>query len=323
MDCEDHFADALTRHPSILEFGVHRVNIGEGGVKSLCDMLKNNTVLKKLSLFRCNIGSAGVSALAVALKQDTCLKELHTTDMDWDTGTPTEDISEMLKHNKSLTSLKVGTLMLNRTVSVTTCIWEALLLNSTLEEFSWDIGFLNREEMHAMSNAISESGTLKMVEVNIGSRSTWGEGEDPYVRLGLAVRNCKSLEILRLSDPTIEYVPAGFVLMDMSPLMDGLADNTSIKLFSMLGHGKLHAETASSLANMIKKNCTLTSIDIDMMVNRLDPCLIKAALEINETLCSLSIKDVDSDLEGSITKAMKRNMKLVGPGRRLKAVRST
>jgi Ran GTPase-activating protein (RanGAP) involved in mRNA processing and transport len=117
----------------------------------------NNTVLECLNVSGTGLGSAGLAEIAAGLYRNTTLKRLDLSDNDLGDLTSAKSIKDLLRRNKSLTTLYIKNIFFGRTVGTVECITQGLRGSRCLETIDLSNCMLGDRGISALANGLGTS----------------------------------------------------------------------------------------------------------------------------------------------------------------------
>lgn len=132
-------AEALTSNHTIKVLSLKMNSIDLAGAQALANLLRVNTALTDLDLFQCGIAVQGLRLITESLKNNHTLKLINLGRNPPRTPERTAALSEMLKTNTTLTTLKLAGWAFE--LQEVQEILEALRLNTTLTNIDMRFAF--------------------------------------------------------------------------------------------------------------------------------------------------------------------------------------
>ncbi|XP_078515296.1 NACHT, LRR and PYD domains-containing protein 12-like [Lissotriton helveticus] len=279
--CCGDLASVLETNTSLTELDLSFNDLGDDGVKKLCEGLKHpNCKLQTLRLWRCSLTGSCCEALASVLETNSSLTELNLGDNIELQDTGVKKLCEGLKHP----NCKLQTLRLHSCSLTGSCCGDlasALETNTSLTELN--LGF----------NELGDAGVKKLCE-------------------GLKHPNCK-LQTLRLYGCSLKASCC-------EDLASALETNTSLTELDLSGNRELGDAGVKKLCEGLKHpNCKLQTLRLDRC-SLTDSCCgdLASVLETNSSLTEL---DLSSNEELRYTGVKKMCEGLKHPGCKLQTLR--
>jgi Ran GTPase-activating protein (RanGAP) involved in mRNA processing and transport len=281
---------------TILKMAITGVSLSHDNIQHLKAMLHRNTVLQYLDLTDDALGSAGFATIASALYRNTFIQRLDVSDNGLDDLAAANTLRELLRWNKTITTLNIGSNTFGSNVAAVSCIAHGFSDNTTLQDLNLSSCELDDEgisilaeslgqqkrgllNLNLSANQITCSGLRALVEnataalstvtrLNLGETSVRDEGAS-FLAETLRLQTLPSLTRLHLDDCDIS--DDGLVA-----LMSSLEENETLEFldlqrntFSVQGYMAL----ASSLPNIKGLR------EIDFLWTTSDPTVMSAMLE--------------------------------------------
>jgi Ran GTPase-activating protein (RanGAP) involved in mRNA processing and transport len=248
---------ALTRRPTLTKLILNGARIGRDEARQLGIVLCNISSLQSLVLANGTLGSTEFAELAPALYHNTSIKVLDMSNNNLDDIESARLLRDILRHNKSITTLDLSVPSFGRIVGAADCIAEGLSSNSTLLKVNFS---------HC---AFGNDGVSTLAQ-NLGSRNT-------------------TLQKLKLDDNSVTSTGVGVLLETMEQSSHNITD---LDLRSNSIGKKGASLIATALANNVLPNLTCLSLYGCCIGNDGFIALV-SALEQNTSLLQLDLRSND------------------------------
>jgi Ran GTPase-activating protein (RanGAP) involved in mRNA processing and transport len=244
----------LARNTTVTNLAIRNSVLSREDVQQLTAALRQNTALQYLDLTSSHLGSAGLAEIAPALYRNTSIKTLDLTTNGLDDIESANILRELLRRNKTITSIYLSDNTFGLNAAATRSILEGVRSNTALQQLGLLRCGLDDQNVSTLANA-------------------------------LAIRKAALLELdLRVNDITSVGVRA---------LVDNVeAVNTLIKL--CLASNPIGSEGATILADALGRNVMPSLKRLNLCACRIedDGCVaLVSALEQNTSLQILDFED--------------------------------
>jgi Ran GTPase-activating protein (RanGAP) involved in mRNA processing and transport len=224
----------------------------------LKNILCNNKVLQHLNIRGTGLGSAGLAEIAAGLYRNTTLKHLNLSNNILGDLTSAKTLKDLLRRNKSLTTLHIKNIFFGRTVGAVECIAQGLSGSKSLQTIDLSNCMLGDRGISALANGlVSRNKTLKSLLLCNNQITSTGLG----VLLDLAAEKLSIVSLLLGQNPLGR---AGAVL-----LANALGRNTVPHLKKLfIEDCRVDDEGLQEIASALERNKTLEWIALEDNVFR-------------------------------------------------------
>jgi Ran GTPase-activating protein (RanGAP) involved in mRNA processing and transport len=263
----ESFMQEMGLNTTILKMAITGVHLDRDSIQQLKAMLCRNTVLQHLDISEDDLGSAGFAEIASALYQNTFIKDLDVTDNGLDDLVAANALRELLRQNKTITTLNISSNTFGSNVAAVSCIAHGFSDNTTLQE------------LDLSSCELDDQGISILAE-------SLGQQKRSLLSLYLSVNEitCSGLRAL-VSNATAALSTVTHLNLSHNSVLDEGA--------SFLAE-TLRLETLSSLKYLQLVDCDISD---DGLV------ALMSALEENETLERLDMKENSFSAQGYLALA--------------------
>ena len=288
---------ALKENSQLKVLDLYSNNITGQVAEDLANVIKNNSYLEQLGLGNNNLGPSATVILQ-ALKENSQLKVLNLGGNNM-TGQVAEDLANVIKNNSGLQELHLFDNDLNSSVSV---ILQALKENSQLKVLNLNSNNMTGQVAEDLANfiknnsyleqlclqnynlgpsatvilqALKENSQLKVLNLN-SNNMTGQVAED----LANVIKNNAGLEELYLREDDLKS--------SATVILQALKENSQLKVLN-LGSNNMTGQVAEDLANVIKNNTGLETLNLYKNDLRSSAVVILQALKENCELKKLNM----------------------------------
>jgi Ran GTPase-activating protein (RanGAP) involved in mRNA processing and transport len=157
----------LGRNTTVVSFAMCNSVLSNESVQQLKSMLRQNTVLQHLIL-RCNrLRNAGLAEIAPVLYRNTSIKSLDLADNGLDDIESANVLRELMRRNKTITSLCISDNTFGRNAAAARSIAEGVRSNTALQQLNHCSCGLDDQGVSLLANALAiRNGS--MLELDLG-----------------------------------------------------------------------------------------------------------------------------------------------------------
>jgi Ran GTPase-activating protein (RanGAP) involved in mRNA processing and transport len=157
----------LARNTTVINMAIHNSVLSREDVQQLTAVLRQNTTLLSLDLESSALGSAGLAEIAPALYRNTSIKTLDLTTNDLDDIESSKLLRELLRRNKTITSLCLDRNVFGRNTAAARSIFEGVRSNTSLQQLDLRGCGLRDQGISLLANALV-ARNASMVELALG-----------------------------------------------------------------------------------------------------------------------------------------------------------
>jgi hypothetical protein len=150
---------ALGQHPTLTKLGLRCCPLGREEPRLLHMALCNISSFQSLDLASNHLGSAKLVELAPALYDNTLIKELNMSDNHLDDIASAEILRDILRSNKTMTTLDLSGNKIRQTTGALQCIASGLRSNSTLLKIDLSSCRLRDDEIFILEQTLGSRKT--------------------------------------------------------------------------------------------------------------------------------------------------------------------
>jgi Ran GTPase-activating protein (RanGAP) involved in mRNA processing and transport len=144
-------------------------------VQQLKAVLRQNTVLESLDLEASDLGSAGLAEIAPVLYCNTSIKALDLTDNGLHDIQSANVLRELIRRNKTITSLCIAGNVLGRNIAAVRSIAEGVRSNTTLHQLDLSSCGLNDQGISLVANAlVARNASILTLNLNYNNFTSAG-----------------------------------------------------------------------------------------------------------------------------------------------------
>jgi Ran GTPase-activating protein (RanGAP) involved in mRNA processing and transport len=178
---------ALARRPTLTKLVLQRCPLGREEARLLGMVLHNTLSLHTLTLTCNTLESAGLAELAPALYRNTSIKELNLSYNGLDNMACAEILRDIIRRNKTLTTLNLSGNTFGRTNDATECIADGLGSNSTLREIDLSSCALGDNHISVLARTMGSRNT-PLQKLSLGDvEGSTGSDKNVITSVGLGV----------------------------------------------------------------------------------------------------------------------------------------
>jgi Ran GTPase-activating protein (RanGAP) involved in mRNA processing and transport len=243
----------LGRNTTLTSLTLRDSGLNHESVQQLQAVLRQNTALQHLILRGNNLKSAGLAEIAPALYRNTSIKSLDLSDNGLDDIESANVLRELIRRNKTITSLSLVDNPFGRNSTAARIILEGLHSNTALEQLDLGNCELNDQGMSILATALAIRN-VSILELDL----QWNDITSMGVRALVDdhVEVVKTLTKLSLSGNSIRCEGATI-------LANALEDNAlpSLKELQLDSCG-IRDDGFVALASALKQNTSLQILDL-------------------------------------------------------------
>jgi Ran GTPase-activating protein (RanGAP) involved in mRNA processing and transport len=144
----------IQRNTTVTDLTIAGYSLGLDHASQLKSILCNNTVLECLNVSGTGLRSAGLAEIAAGLYRNTTLKHLHLSDNDLGDLTSAKTLKDLLRRNKSLTSLTIEDIPFGSTMGAVECIAQGIRGSRWLQTIDLSNCMLGDRGISALANGL-------------------------------------------------------------------------------------------------------------------------------------------------------------------------
>jgi Ran GTPase-activating protein (RanGAP) involved in mRNA processing and transport len=257
----------LGRNTTVTKLAIRDSALSHEIAQQLNSMLRRNTALQHLDLDSSALGNAGLAEIAPALHRNTSIKSLDLSNNGLDDIESANALRELIRRNKSITSLCIAFNSFGRNAAAARSILESVRSNTALQQLDLPGCGLGDQTISLLANALV-TRTASMLQI------------------GLALNRITWVGVRALVDDNVEAVKALPKLC--------------------LWHNPIRSEGATILADALRRNTMPSLKHLDLRSCDIDDdgfVAMVSALEQNTSLQILNLKGNDFDNRGFIALA--------------------
>jgi Ran GTPase-activating protein (RanGAP) involved in mRNA processing and transport len=244
----------LERNTTVTKLAIRDTVLSRGIAQQLNSMLRRNTALQHLDLDWSALGNAGLAEIAPALYRNTSIKSLDLSDNGLDDIESANVLRELIRRNKSITSLCFAYNSFGRNAAAARSILEGVRSNTALQQLGLHACGLGDQGISLLVNALV-ARNVSTLELGLSCNEITSVGVRALIDNG--VEAVKTLTKLRLSEnPAIRSEGA-------SILADALEHNAmpSLKRLYLISCG-IEDDGFVDLVSALEQNTSLQIIDL-------------------------------------------------------------
>jgi hypothetical protein len=248
-----HVLQALARQPPLIKLCLRQCTLGLDEARLLRVALCNNPSLQSLDLAHNDLGSAGLVELAPAFYRNTSVKVLDISDNDFGDVESAEILRDILRSNKTITTLDLSMNRFGRTTGAVECIADGLGSNSTLLNIDLSFCALKDAGVSILAQTLgSRNTTLHKLTLKDNFITSMGVG----VLLETTEHNCHHITDLNLQQNLIRDAGASLLA---SSLRNNALPNLSRLVLSQCG---ICDDGLIALVSALEPNASLLYLDL-------------------------------------------------------------
>lgn len=237
--------------------------------KEIADALEYNKQINYIHFHRCKISDEGASYLISKIRDNIKTLNLHGNYLK---KSAFVDLCNMLKTNKSITDLCIGSIKIEP--GVMKCVAEMLSVNDTIQELNMGKMRMTIDDVRILCECLGINNGVRHLHLfnNIAIGSIMG-----YTYLSDLISTNKNIATLNIHSCSLDS-------SGINSILKAMIDNTSITHLT-LDNNDISGESVDALCEVIKHNKTLLKLDLafNTFCDR-DVGYILAALKENNTL---------------------------------------
>jgi Ran GTPase-activating protein (RanGAP) involved in mRNA processing and transport len=171
----DSVARKLELSTTVTNLVLYYCVLSRENVQQLKAVLRRNTALESLDLTMSGLGSAGLAEIAPVLYRNTSIKSLDLTNNGLHDIESTNMLRELIRCNKTITSLCIGHNVFGRNVAAVRGIAEGMRSNTTLQQLGLSGCGLGDQGVSVLVNALAIRNT-SLLELNLGGNEITSVG---------------------------------------------------------------------------------------------------------------------------------------------------
>jgi Ran GTPase-activating protein (RanGAP) involved in mRNA processing and transport len=244
----------LGRNTTVTSLTIRDSGLNHESVQQLRAMLRQNTTVQHLSLHHNRLRSVGLTEIALALYRNTSIKSLDLSDNGLGDIESANVLREMIRRNRTITSLSIAGNPFGRNSTATRIILEGLRSNTALKQLDLGRCRLDDQGMSILANALAIRNA-SILELNL----QWNDITSMGVRALVDdhVEVVKTLTKLCLWGNTIRSEGATI-------LANALEDNAvpSLKELQLASCG-IRDDGFVALVSALEQNTSLQILDLE------------------------------------------------------------
>jgi len=293
--------EALKANDTVTRLSLFHSKIGDEGAIAFSEVLKTNKSLIELDLGDNRIEAEGIKAICDALKVNNTLKvlNLYNTEVDRDDDyfnkMDCKAIGELLKINCSFVSLSLASNIIKEGVQF---ICEGLIMNKTLKELNLANCEINNVKF--ISELLKKNETL--TKLNLSSANYYRANQ---VKEEGAIAISEALTINKvLKELYISYSEIG----DNGAIAVGAMLKVNKALITLdISANEIKAEGVKAIGEALETNTTLVNLNMRFNEVKESVKFIGKALKVNRSLEELNLYDTKIEDVECIIDALKIN----------------
>jgi hypothetical protein len=159
----------LGRNTTVTKLAIIESALSRENVQQLKSMLRQNTALESLDLTSSTLRSAGLAEIALVLYRNTSIKTLDLTENGLDDIESANVLRELIRRNKTISSLCVARNAFGRNAAAVRSIAEGVRSNRTLQQLDLRCCRLGDRGVSVVANALAirNASLLELKEIHV------------------------------------------------------------------------------------------------------------------------------------------------------------
>jgi Ran GTPase-activating protein (RanGAP) involved in mRNA processing and transport len=243
----------LERNTAITDLSIRDSVLSRESVQQVKSMLRHNTTLQSLNLTSSALKSAGLVEITPVLYRNTSIKALDLSSNDLDDIDSANLLRELLRRNKTITSLRIAYNVFGRNAVAVRSIADGVRSNTALQQLDLTACEMDDQGLSLLANALAIRNA-SILELNLHNNRITSVGVHALVDDN--VEAVKTLTNLRLAFNPVKS--EGATILAAALGRNAMPDLTQLNLTSC----GIHDDGFMALVSALEQNTTLNILGL-------------------------------------------------------------